>query len=190
MSGYCNTTQTTVSSSKERFSSISTLLRRRRSHTKEQDREEPPLLVRELLIQKEHADGCVEDLPPVPNAITCSDALTQSDASSVDDGDVCFGRKRRRFDKVYDCPPLVDRYTILAVGIFVFVLAVLWPPLILLFSYIASKLIPYTFRENDDAATRRELYSRFLQDEDNLPEKFIQRFKKVNIEESYWTNER
>ena len=61
--------------------------------------------------------------------------------------------------------------------------------LILLFAYIASKLIPYSFRENDDAATRRELYKQFCQEED-LPERFKDIDNFVNVEESYWTNAR
>jgi len=137
------------------------------------------LLVKELLEeqQKERDDLSI---PSVPPAIVCSDA------ASVDSS----YNHRRRFNKVYECPPVVNRSTILAVGLFIFGLAMIWPPLILLFTYIASKLIPYTFRENDDAAMRRELYSQFVQDEDHLPDKFVQRFQRVDIEESYWTNER
>lgn len=165
---------------------------RRRRQTKEQPRADhsaafrrESLLVKELL-QRQQKQKDDLSIPPVPPAIVCSDAQTQSDAASVDSS--CI--HRRRFNKVYECPPVVNRSTILAAGLFIFGLAMIWPPLILLFAYIASKLIPYTFRENDDAAMRRELYSQFVQDEDHLPDKFVQRFQTVNIEESYWTNER
>jgi len=173
--------------------STSTMRRRHTSSRKDSTRRqsgvtEPPLFsVAELL--QNASNGTENDLP-LPPAISCSDAqpaASEQDTASVDSSGKLL---RRRFDKVYDCPPVVNRGTIMAAGLFIFALAMIWPPLILLFTYIASKLIPYTLRENDDAAKRRELYSQFVQDEDNLPEAFVRRFERVNIDESYWTNER
>lgn len=106
------------------------------------------------------------------------------DAASVDSNP-----QKLRWNRPYDCPPVVNRSTILAIGLLLFGLAMIWPPLILLFAYIASKLVPYTLRENDDASVRRELYSQFVQDE-SLPERFRNARKYVKIEDSYWTNER
>jgi hypothetical protein len=108
-----------------------------------------------------------------------------------------YGRGTRYlgWDRPYDCPPKLHHHVIWMLGLFVFVLALLWPPLILLWTYLASKLIPYTIRENDDAARRRELYSQFVNPEINahyeeLPEKFRNIHQYVDLEESYWTNER
>jgi hypothetical protein len=99
------------------------------------------------------------------------------------------------WDRPYDCPPKLHHHVIWMVGLFVFLLALLWPPLILLWTYLASKLIPYTIRDNDDAARRRELYSQFVNPEINahyeeLPEKFRNIHQYVDLVESYWTNER
>lgn len=118
----------------------------------------------------------VSDIPP---EITCD-----ADAASVESSS-----RKPTWEQPYVGRPLVDRSTILAIGFFIFALAMIWPPLILLFAYIASKLIPYSFRENDDAVVRRQLFAQFAQDEDH-PERFRNIHKYVNLEESYWTNER
>jgi hypothetical protein len=88
--------------------------------------------------------------------------------------------------------PVLDRGTILAVSVLVFGLANIWPPLILIAAYsICGLLIPYLFRENDSAAVRRELFAQFCQDQDEcLPDRFRNIRNYVNLEESYWTNER
>ena len=86
-------------------------------------------------------------------------------------------------------PPLVPQRVILGVGVACFLLAVLWPPLILLVAYIASKLIPYSFRVNDSATTRRHLFQRFKEEED-LPDDFRIVPDHIHLEESYWTNSR
>jgi acylglycerol lipase len=74
-------------------------------------------------------------------------------------------------------------------GFFIFALALLWPPLILLCAYMASKLIPYSFRINDDASKRRQLFAEFSLDED-LPENFRQVPPHIHAQESYWINAR
>ena len=89
----------------------------------------------------------------------------------------------------YDPAPVVDQSTILMVGVLLFALAVVWPPLILLVAYVASKLIPYSFRTNDDPATRRQLFAEFSREED-LPEQFKNAPDDIEIQHGYWTNRR
>jgi len=68
----------------------------------------------------------------------------------------------RRWSEPYEPPPIVTQSTVLAFGFFLFALASLWPPLILLVTYLLSKLVPYSFRINDDASTRRQLYREYV----------------------------
>ena len=167
-----------------------TMRRRNVNNKKKRAAMKTPRIVTELLPSSDDG-GLLPSAPDVPPAIICSDHAPPQDAASVDSGSRSNHGRRRRFNRIYESPPLIDRGTLLAAGIFIFVLAMIWPPLILLFTYIASKIVPYSFRENDDAAKRRELYRQFLLGEDDdLPQKFRERNKRVNIEESYWTNER
>ena len=89
----------------------------------------------------------------------------------------------------YDPAPVVDQSTILMAGFVLFVLAWIWPPLILLVAYFASKLIPYSFRENDDPATRRRLWAEFSREED-LPEDFKHPSENIEVQHGFWTNRR
>lgn len=89
----------------------------------------------------------------------------------------------------YVPPPIINQSTILLVGLFLFLLATLWPPLIILVAYVASKLVPYSFRENDDATQRRILFAEFSKQED-LPEAFKTVPNHIKLEESYWVNQR
>lgn len=93
------------------------------------------------------------------------------------------------WDKVYTPPPLFSQSSVLIVGCFIFVLATIYPPLILLLAYIASKLIPYSFRVNDDAASRRRLFADFTK-QDDLPDEFKRLPSHIQLEESYWVNSR
>jgi|UPI0005819F66 alpha-beta hydrolase superfamily lysophospholipase len=89
----------------------------------------------------------------------------------------------------FEPPPVISRHVILISGLVLFGLALLWPPLILLLAYLLSKLVPFSFRVNDDAATRRQLFQRFGQQED-LPERFRNVPETIRLEESYWVNAR
>lgn len=89
----------------------------------------------------------------------------------------------------YEPDPVVSQSVILAIGLVVFVLAAIWPPLILLLAYCASKLVPYSFRVNDDASTRRQLFAEFAQ-QDDLPEEFKTVPPHIQLRESYWVNAR
>ncbi|GAX25256.1 hypothetical protein FisN_5Lh338 [Fistulifera solaris] len=54
---------------------------------------------------------------------------------------------------------------------------------------MVSKLIPYSFRVNDDAASRRTLFAEFTK-RDDLPDEFKQLPSHILLEESYWVNSR
>lgn len=91
----------------------------------------------------------------------------------------------------YEGTPVIDRCTIIVLGFLVLGLALIWPPLLLLFAYWTSKFVSYAFRENDDAAVRRQLFAQFCQESsESLPDRFRNIDKFVLLEESYWTNER
>lgn len=93
------------------------------------------------------------------------------------------------WQKPYQPDPVVDQNTVLLGGFFLFGLAVMWPPLILLFAYVASKLIPYSFRTNDCPTTRRKLFAEFLQQK-GLPNSYRSLRDRVSLEDNYWTNSR
>lgn len=108
---------------------------------------------------------------------------------SSDDISVGSTASASRFAGPYDPPPIVEQSTILMAGFILFVLAWIWPPLILLVAYFASKLIPYSFRRNDDPAERRRLWAEFAREED-LPDDFKHHPDNIEIQHGYWTNKR
>jgi hypothetical protein len=87
-------------------------------------------------------------------------------------------------------PPIIQRSAILATGFGIFVLALIWPPLILLITYFVSVLVPYSFRKNDDPTSRRRMYQEFLRQDDCLPASYKFPEKDVLCEEYYWVNAR
>lgn len=94
-----------------------------------------------------------------------------------------------RWQKPYHPAPVVDQITILVWGFVLFGLSLIWPPLILLFAYGASKLIPYSFRTNDCPATRRKLFAEFVQ-QATLPDSYRLLRNRVKLVDSYWSNQR
>jgi hypothetical protein len=110
------------------------------------------------------------------------------DTASVDSSSI-VDEMASRWRHYYNPAPVVRQSVILAAGLFIFILASIWPPLILLLAYLLSKLIPYSFRENDDASNRRQLFSDFCRDED-LPELFKQIPETISLEETYIVNDR
>jgi hypothetical protein len=92
-------------------------------------------------------------------------------------------------DYSYVAPPLITRSMVWGVGLFLFGLAMIWPPLLLLVTYIASVLIPYFYRVTDDASTRRYLLHQFEQD-DHVSAHRREVPEDVRLETSYWTNSR
>jgi acylglycerol lipase len=86
-------------------------------------------------------------------------------------------------------PPVIRRSTILAIGFGVFFLALIWPPLILMVTYLLSILVPYSWRVNDDPTSRRRLFKEF-RERDDLPAAYRLTDGEVVIDERYWVNER
>ena len=85
--------------------------------------------------------------------------------------------------------PAVERLTILGIGLALFAMAIIWPPLILLVTYVASFLFPYSFRDNDDAMSRRQLLDNF-EKEDRVSDCLREIPDDVHMETGYWTNSR
>lgn len=111
-----------------------------------------------------------------------------SDDISVDSNASCS--HTNKWSAPYDPAPVVDQSTILWVGLVLFVLATVWPPLLLLVAYIASKLIPYSFRVNDDPVVRRRLFAEFASTQEDLPRAFKQTPDHLDVQHGYWTNKR
>jgi len=148
-----------------------------------------------------------EEEPPAPPAIPLRQLDTNSLESSSLSGGRCCGSSRegeeegreddgvlelarRKWAEPYEPPPIVPQSTILLFGFFIFLLGQIWPPLILLVTYVASKLVPYSFRANDDASARRQLFREFSRDNDDLPDNFKQIPADIQLEEGFWVNQR
>jgi alpha-beta hydrolase superfamily lysophospholipase len=85
--------------------------------------------------------------------------------------------------------PAIDKSTIWLAGAFIFALAILWPPLILVGTYFLSVFLPYSFRVNDDGASRRKLLDTFDK-HDTLSGSRREVPENVRLENGYWTNDR
>jgi hypothetical protein len=124
-----------------------------------------------------------EKTPPLPKLL--------SDANSVESTtSATKPPSKSKWLEPYEPPPVVNQSTVLTFGFLIFGLAVLWPPLILLVAYIVSKLIPYSFRVNDDAAQRRLLCHDFHTDTEATPDSFRNIPNHIGYEEAYWVNQR
>jgi hypothetical protein len=91
----------------------------------------------------------------------------------------------------YVPPPSVDRTTIFLIGIVLFFMVRICPAIILIGTIVCAVSIPYIFRINDDVTVRRQLYAQFCRENsDHLPDRFRNIQNYVNLDESYWTNDR
>jgi hypothetical protein len=101
--------------------------------------------------------------------------------------------------------PFIGSTTVLSVGFVLYLGAILWPPILIVLTYILSKLLPYCFLWNDDAVRRRKLWRimeiQAKREEDGTnttytnfnKERRKNLFpdpKQVTLEEKYWVNER
>lgn len=98
--------------------------------------------------------------------------------------------QRNSWTRPYQAESVVSQYTILSIGAFVFLLAVIWPPLILLLAYVVAKVVSYSFRVNDSATHRRKLFHDFCQTADQLPEHFTRLRSNVLLEDDYFVSPR
>jgi hypothetical protein len=62
--------------------------------------------------------------------------------------------------------------------------------LILLVTYVLSKLIPYSFRKNDDATWRRRKFHEFINDPTMTCDAWKSQHKDVVHVEQFWVNAR
>ena len=83
--------------------------------------------------------------------------------------------------------PRITGLSILAIGLAIFALSLIWRPLLVVVAAALAVVVPYSFRENDCAESRRRQWSEFLSRTD-LPD--LLRCPDVEIEEGYWTNDR
>eukprot|EP00934_Nitzschia_sp_Nitz4_P004289 Nitzschia sp. Nitz4//scaffold364_size14896//10634//11938//NITZ4_008911-RA/size14896-augustus-gene-0.2-mRNA-1//-1//CDS//3329549279//4279//frame0 len=86
-------------------------------------------------------------------------------------------------------PGIVSERTVAVAGILLFVLAQIWPPLILVATYLAATMVPYLFRINDDATTRRQMLHIF-EKEDRESDCLREIPDDVQRETGFWLNER
>jgi len=92
--------------------------------------------------------------------------------------------------------PRISGNTVLLVGVSIYGMAALWPPLTMLITLILYYLIPYCFREGDDASERRRLWNDYLNEVKYNPDyKDLQKIlfpnpSEVQIDEAYWVNPR
>lgn len=96
-------------------------------------------------------------------------------------------------NRKYVPQPVIYQSSILTCVVILLALAYIWPPLILVVSFIASRLIPYCFRTNDDATERRKLYQEFRHCKQNaewLPPEFCTTPSDIQMEEKYFINAR
>jgi len=90
--------------------------------------------------------------------------------------------------------PRVSPNTVLATGFVFYMLATIWPPLIMFATYLLYQFIPYAFHVTDDATNRRKLWVEFekraLKENGELKRNLFPDKEKVILEEKYWVNAR
>lgn len=122
-------------------------------------------------------DTVISEVPPVPAKETVLEKHQEAAKESISR------------DDSYVAPPLVSSNKILGAGAFLFGLAVVWPPLILVVAFFLSQLIPYCFRVTDEPTKRRMILRQFEKDDKEHAERRIIP-DDVDFEDRYWTNSR
>jgi len=74
-------------------------------------------------------------------------------------------------------------------GLILFGIACIWPPLILLITLVVASVVPYSFRITDDASVRRRLWQEYKTKPTTLAE-IRETPSDIVLEESYWINSR
>jgi hypothetical protein len=91
----------------------------------------------------------------------------------------------------YNPPPLISSVTILGAGVFFIAVTIFLPPFVLFVAILASLVIPYSFRVNDDGATRRVMMQQFLEnDHGAIRRRNAFPTNKVELTSSFWKNQR
>mmetsp|Transcript_9908 Transcript_9908/g.14309 ORF Transcript_9908/g.14309 Transcript_9908/m.14309 type:complete len:390 (-) Transcript_9908:94-1263(-) len=95
-----------------------------------------------------------------------------------------------------EAKPRISGNAVLAAGLCLYGMVLLWPPLTILVTFILYQIIPYSFREGDDAAERRKQWNDYLNEVKFNPDyKDLQGIvfpnsSEVQLDESYWVNPR
>jgi len=90
-----------------------------------------------------------------------------------------------------DIKSRVKPSVVIILGILVYVAAEIWPPFILLVTLLLAKLLPYCYRVNDDAVSRRKFWRQFEQYGNNEWNGILKpNPEEVTLKESYWINQR
>jgi hypothetical protein len=142
-------------------------------------------------------------LPPVTPIVDQHDSCSiDSDGVGGISSSVSSKSKHRIWgsNTVFIPQPLIESSVILYVGCILFVLAYIWPPLIILAFIIIHKFLSHCFRENDFGIQRRQLFQQFITNAyDTLPISYKSLIDEngnnhpnshVRIEHGYWKNAR
>ena len=88
-------------------------------------------------------------------------------------------------------PPSITQTRCLAIGFGIFIVASIWPPLVLLAAFVLSQFLPYMLRVNDDPESRRRFYREFQKRQDpQIPEEWRATPEDIILKERYWVNDR
>lgn len=130
----------------------------------------------------------VEEITTVP--ATPSPFHTQPDVEKEIKNDTTsfFKNAEMRIDS-FAAPSTISATTIWMIGISLFLLAKIWPPLVLIATYAVAVFVPHNFRVNDDAVVRRQMMNQF-EKEDEIAKHLRTIPSNVRLESGYWANER
>eukprot|EP00521_Asterionellopsis_glacialis_P012182 CAMPEP_0195306774 /NCGR_PEP_ID=MMETSP0707-20130614/37371_1 /TAXON_ID=33640 /ORGANISM="Asterionellopsis glacialis, Strain CCMP134" /LENGTH=387 /DNA_ID=CAMNT_0040371001 /DNA_START=14 /DNA_END=1177 /DNA_ORIENTATION=+ len=88
-------------------------------------------------------------------------------------------------------PPRITQTHFLTIGFSVYVIASIWPPLLLIATFFLSQFVPYCVRVNDDPESRRRFYREFQKRNDpNVPKDWQHTPPDIVLKERYVVNDR
>ena len=83
--------------------------------------------------------------------------------------------------------PSITSTLVISIGFGTFIIASIWPPILLVAATFLAAVVPQLFYQRDDGESRRRLYREFLK-RDDLPEAL--KCSDVDLDEKYWVNSR
>lgn len=86
--------------------------------------------------------------------------------------------------------PVLSSSSIIISGVIVYIIAYIYPPLIILVAYLISQILPYLFHANNDDATARRKYWKTFAEGPCVPEEWKDIPNRVKLKEEYWINAR
>ncbi|GMI11938.1 hypothetical protein TrVE_jg12545 [Triparma verrucosa] len=91
-----------------------------------------------------------------------------------------------RASLIYDS---ISSTTVCLWGVFLYVVAQIYPPLILVVAFVASKFTSAVYKSNDSGENRRKAWTKMISDPSTCPDWF-ETPSDISYEESYWVNSR